>query len=211
MLFCLRNVPYLLMWPPLDRGTESTASGKEIHWFITSALERIIELKIRCYWIHRNTNTVARFTHIHISHYHWGSHLDSGCEAHIYIPSVRLTHVYIPSVGLTHIYIPGVRLTHTWITTVRLTHIYINIVRLTHLYINIISEAHSYLRTMSVRLSHTWVITARLTHSYMYAGYRLGVGGLTRIYILQVWGSLTLELSLSCGRLTCEYTRLKKH
>ena len=143
MLFCLRNVPYLLMWPPLDRGTENTASGKEIHWFITSALERIIDLEIRRYWIHRNTNTVARFTHIHISHYHWGSHLDSGCEAHIYIPSVRLTHVYIPSVGLTHIYIPGVRLTHTWITTVRLTRIYINIVRLTHLYINIICEAQS--------------------------------------------------------------------
>ena len=30
-------------------------------------------------------------------------------------------------------------------------------------------------------------------------------GGLTCIYILRVWGSLTLELSLSCGRLTCEY------
>ena len=27
------------------------------------------------------------------------------CEAHIYIPSVRLTHIYIPR--------PGVRLTHT--------------------------------------------------------------------------------------------------
>ena len=32
-----------------------------------------------------------------------------------------------------------------------------------------------------------------------------GGGGLTRIYILRVRGSLTLELSLSCGRLTCEY------
>ena len=62
---------------------------------------------------------------------------------------------------------------------------------------------------MSVRLSHTWVITARLTHSYMYAGYRLE--GLTRIYILRVWGSLTLELSLSSGRLTCEYITTVGH